>query len=76
MNKNVRTEKRVYYSLELIGMPEVIHVSNVHQSIAVNKTTRSYAGQRKFSVVYGVGCDRAVGRATRYGLDGHGIEPR
>jgi hypothetical protein len=30
----------------------------------------------KFSVVYGVDRDRTVGIATRYGLDGPGIEPR
>jgi hypothetical protein len=48
----------------------------VHQSIAVNKATRSYAGQRKFSVVYGVDQDSAVGIATRYGMNGPGIEHR
>ena len=76
MNKQVRTEKRLCYNLGLIGMQEVIHVSNVPQSIAVNKATSSYAGQRKFSVVYGVDRDSAIGIATRYGLDGPWIEPR
>jgi hypothetical protein len=74
MNKHVRPEKMLYYNPELIGMREVIHLSNVHHSIVVNKDTRSYAGQRKFSVVYGVGRDDAVGLATRYGLDGPGID--
>ena len=64
MNKHVKTGKRRYYNLELTGMQEVIHVNKECQSIAVNKATRLYAGQRKFCVVCGMGRDIAVGITT------------
>jgi len=57
-------------------MQEVIHGSNVCQTVAVNKATRSYAGQRKFSVVCGIGRDSAVGIATSYRLNDPPIELR
>jgi hypothetical protein len=73
---DARNKKRLCYNLGLIGMRESLHVSNVYPSISVNKTCRSYGGQRTFGVVYGEGRDSAVGIPTRYGLGGPGIEPR